>query len=110
MSEQAEPVAHPSEYFKQKEVTAKGNEASVLVKGKYSPEIIHVKAGLPVTLHFYRDEDADCTNEVVFEGLNIRKRLPARETTTIVLMPSDTGEIPFSCGMGMVRGKLIVEK
>jgi Cu(I)/Ag(I) efflux system membrane fusion protein len=110
MSGQAEPVAHPSEYFKQKEVTAKGNEASVLVKGKYSPEIIHVKAGLPVTLHFYRDEDADCTNEVVFEGLNIRKRLPARETTTIVLMPSDTGEIPFSCGMGMVRGKLIVEK
>jgi membrane fusion protein, copper/silver efflux system len=110
MNQGKEPVAHPSEYFKQTEVTAKENEASVLVKGKYTPEIIHVKAGKPVTLHFYRDEDSDCTNEVMFEGLNIRKRLPARETTTIVFTPADTGEIPFSCGMGMVRGKLIVEK
>ena len=69
-----------------------------------------MKVGSPVTLHFYRDEDADCTNEVVFETLGIRRRLPARETTTIMFTPSDTGEIGFSCGMGMVRGKVIVEK
>ncbi|MBM2841417.1 MAG: cupredoxin protein, partial [Bacteroidetes bacterium] len=53
---------------------------------------------------------ADCTNQVVFEGLNIRRQLPARRTTIIELTPSDTGEIAFACGMGMVRGKLIVEK
>jgi Cu(I)/Ag(I) efflux system membrane fusion protein len=105
-----EPYARPSEYFKPTEKHADNNEAGILVKGKYSPEIIHVKAGVPVTLHFYRDEDADCTNEVVFESLGIRRRLPARETTTIVFTPRDTGEIAFSCGMGMVRGKLIVSK
>jgi Cu(I)/Ag(I) efflux system membrane fusion protein len=105
-----EPYARPSEYFKATEKLAENNEAAILVKGRYSPEIIHVKAGKPVTLRFYRDEDADCTNEVVFESLGIRRRLPARETTTIVFTPSDTGEIGFSCGMGMVRGKLIVEK
>ncbi|HCV42433.1 MAG TPA: hypothetical protein DGH68_03045 [Bacteroidetes bacterium] len=102
--------ARPSEYVKPLEKHADGNEVEILVKGRYTPEVIHVKAGEPVTLHFYRDEDADCTNEVVFESLGIRRRLPARETTTIVFTPSDTGEIPFSCGMGMVRGKLIVEK
>lgn len=106
----AEPFARPSEYFKPAEKDAIDNEIGILVKGRYTPEIIHVKAGEPVTLHFYRDEDADCTNEVVFESLGIRRRLPARETTTIVLTPSDTGEIPFSCGMGMIRGKLIVGK
>ncbi len=105
-----EPFARPSEYFKPAEKNAANNEIGILVKGRYSPEVIHVKVGKPVTMHFYRDEDADCTNEVVFESLGIRKRLPARETTTIVFTPSDTGEVSFSCGMGMVRGKLIVEK
>jgi Cu(I)/Ag(I) efflux system membrane fusion protein len=82
----------------------------ILVKGKYLPEEIHVKVGEKVRLDFFRDEDADCTNEVVFEGLQIRKRLPAREHTIIELTPTATGEIPFACGMGMVRGKLIVHK
>jgi Cu(I)/Ag(I) efflux system membrane fusion protein len=108
--EPVEPFARPSEYFREKEKHAENNEAAILVKGRYTPEVIHVRAGEPVTLRFYRDEDADCTNEVVFEDLGIRRRLPARETTTIVFTPKDTGEIAFSCGMGMVRGKLIVGK
>ncbi|GEM_PF-633486 len=86
------------------------SEVNILVKGRYSPDIIHVKLGQPIWLKFYRDEDADCTNEVVFESLNIRRRLPARRTTFIEFTPNDTGEIAFACGMGMVRGKLIVEK
>jgi Cu(I)/Ag(I) efflux system membrane fusion protein len=106
----AEVLAQPSQYFKSPEKHASGNETGILVKGRYSPEVIHVKVGKPVRLHFYRDEDADCTNEVVFENLGIRRRLPARETTTIVFTPTEVGEIAFSCGMGMVRGKLIVER
>lgn len=105
-----EQMAQPSKYFSSREIHAEHNEAAILVKGRYTPEIIHVKVGQPVKLRFYRDEDADCTNEVVFEGLGIRKHLPARTTTTITFTPSDTGEIAFSCGMGMVRGKLIVEE
>ena len=105
-----EPFARPSEYFGVHELTAVHNEAGILVKGRYTPDVIHVKVGRPVTLHFYRDEDADCTNEVVFEDFGIRRRLPARETTTITFTPKDTGEVGFECGMGMVRGTLIVEK
>lgn len=86
------------------------SEVNILVKGRYSPDVIHVKIGQPIRLKFFRDEDADCTNQVVFEGLNIRRQLPARRTTIIELTPSDTGEIAFACGMGMVRGKLIVER
>jgi membrane fusion protein, copper/silver efflux system len=81
----------------------------VVVKGRYFPDSIHVHQGERVRLKFYRDEDADCTNEVVFESLNIRRRLPARETTTIEFLADTPGEISFACGMGMIRGKIIVE-
>jgi Cu(I)/Ag(I) efflux system membrane fusion protein len=80
----------------------------VLVKGRYYPDSVHVRQGERVRMKFYRDEDADCTNEVVFESLNIRRRLPARETTTIEFRADTPGEIPFTCGMGMIRGKIIV--
>lgn len=85
------------------------NEHRILVKGKYIPEVIRVASGTPVKLHFYRDEDADCTNEVIFDDFRIRRRLPARKTTTVELPASRPGEYHFTCGMGMVHGKLIVE-
>jgi len=92
------------------EVASENGEVNILVKGKYSPDVIHVKQGKKVKLRFYRDEDSDCTSEVVFESLNIRRHLPAWTATTIELTPKDAGEIHFTCGMGMVRGKLVVEK
>lgn len=85
------------------------DEINILVKGRYKPDVIRVKQGKPVRLHFYRDEDADCTNEVVFDDFKIRKRLPARQTTTIELPPAKPGEYHFTCAMGMVSGKLVVE-
>jgi len=81
----------------------------ILVKGAYVPDEIHVKAGKPVIIQFYRDEDSFCTSEVVFPTLDIRRGLPAWKTTTIRLKPQPAGEIPFQCGMGMVDGRLVVE-
>ena len=31
------------------------------------------------------------------------------QPTTVELVPKEPGEYPFSCGMGMLRGRLIVE-
>ncbi|MFQ6037217.1 MAG: cupredoxin domain-containing protein [Candidatus Aminicenantales bacterium] len=83
-------------------------EVQVVVKGGYDPDVIVVKKGIPVRLHFYRDETADCSDTIVFGDFNIRKPLPAFQTTTIELRPEKEGEYPFTCGMGMLRGKLIV--
>lgn len=85
-------------------------EVRILVKGRYAPDLIRVKVGKPVRLHFFRDEDADCTSEVVFTDLNLRRSLPARETTSIEIVPREVGELEFTCGMGMIRGRLVVEK
>jgi membrane fusion protein, copper/silver efflux system len=82
----------------------------IMVNGTYSPDVVRVKAGQEVRLQFYRAEDSECTSEVVFEGLNIKRKLPAFKTTTITIPPQEAGEISFACGMGMVHGKLIVER
>ncbi|MFP4081495.1 MAG: cupredoxin domain-containing protein [Candidatus Aminicenantes bacterium] len=83
-------------------------EAEIKVKGGYDPDVIVVKKGIPVRLNFYRDETADCSDTVVFGHFNIRKPLPAYRTTSIEFTPEEEGEYEFTCGMGMLRGKLIV--
>ncbi len=83
-------------------------EVKIIVKGGYSPDVIVVKKGVPVRLDFYRDETADCSDTIVFGDFKIRKPLPAFKTTAIEFTPEKEGEYVFTCGMGMMRGKLIV--
>ena len=85
-------------------------EVRVIVKGGYSPDVIVVKQGAPVKLDFYRDETASCSEEILFGDFGIARHLPAFETTTIELMPEKAGEFTFTCGMNMMRGKLVVEQ
>jgi plastocyanin domain-containing protein len=84
-------------------------EIKVTVKGGYDPDVIVVKKGIPVKIDFYRDETESCSEEIVFGDFNIRKSLLPFKTTSIEFIPEKTGEYVFTCGMGMLRGKLIVE-
>jgi len=84
-------------------------QVKIRVKGGYSPDLIVVKQGRPVRLDFYRDETASCSEEVVFGDFGIARPLPAYETTAIEFTPDKAGEFTFTCGMNMLRGKLIVE-
>ena len=83
-------------------------EIRVVVKGGYTPDTIVVKKSIPVRLNFYRDESADCSETVVFGDFSIRKSLPAFQTTPVEFTPDKEGEFVFTCGMGMLKGKLIV--
>lgn len=84
-------------------------EIKVTVKGGYSPDVIVVKPGKPVRLDFYRDETASCSEQVIFGDFGIARTLPAYKTTPIEFTPDRVGEFTFTCGMNMMRGKLIVE-
>jgi len=84
-------------------------EIKVTVKGGYSPDVIVVKKGSPVRLDFYRDETASCSEQVIFGDFRIARDLPAFKTTTVEFTPDKAGEFTFTCGMNMMRGKLIVE-
>jgi plastocyanin domain-containing protein len=83
-------------------------EIKVTVKGGYSPDVIVVKQGKPVRLDFYRDETASCSEQIIFGDFGIAKSLPAFKTTAVELTPDKPGEFTFTCGMNMMRGKLVV--
>jgi len=92
------------------QTTASGvQEIKITVKGGYSPDVIVVKEGVPVRLDFYRDETASCSEQVIFGDFRIARDLPAFKTTPVEFTPDKTGEFTFTCGMNMMRGKLIVE-
>lgn len=85
-------------------------EVSIIVKGGYVPDTIQVRAGQPVRLKFYRDETSACSEQVIFGDFGIARDLPAYKTTAIEFTPDRSGEYTFTCGMNMLRGKLIVRK
>lgn len=84
-------------------------EAMVLVKGGYTPDVIIVEKGKPVRLNFVRTESSSCSEMVLFPDFNKSAHLPEGETVPVELMPDREGEFEFQCQMGMLRGKLIVE-
>jgi len=84
-------------------------EAMILVKGGYTPDVIVVRAGKPVRLNFRREETATCSDKVIFADFNKSAELPTGETVAVEFLPKEPGEYAFSCPMGMFRGRLIVE-
>lgn len=91
-------------------VTSSGyQEAMVLVKGGYTPDVIVVEHGRPVRLNFRREESAACSEMVLFGDFGKSAKLPEGETVAVELLPEKPGEYEFACQMGMLRGKLVVE-
>lgn len=91
-------------------VTTSGyQEAMILVKGGYTPDVIVVERGKPVRLTFLREEAAACSEMVLLPDFNRSAKLPEGEAVPIEFVPNERGEYEFSCQMGMLRGKLIVQ-
>ena len=85
-------------------------QAQIVVDGGYSPEVIVVKRGQPVTLNFLRKDPSDCLEEVVLPDFGVRRHLALNETTSIEIRPDQAGEFTFSCGMNMFHGKIKVSE
>ena len=84
-------------------------EAMILVKGGYTPDVIVVQRGKPVRFNFRREETAACSEMVIFNDFGKSAHLPTGETVPVEFLPEKPGEYEFTCQMGMLRGKLIVE-
>jgi plastocyanin domain-containing protein len=85
-------------------------EVAVTVKGGYTPDVIVVQKGRPVRLTFIRQESSACSEKVLFPDFNQNASLPEGEQVTLEFTPAKEGEYEFQCQMGMLRGKLIVER
>jgi plastocyanin domain-containing protein len=75
----------------------------------FVPAMIKVKKGEPLTLIVTRKSDDTCAREIVIKDAGIRAKLPLNKPVTVNLTPTKSGELKYSCGMGMVGGVLSVE-
>lgn len=83
-------------------------QVPITVKGGYDPDVIVVRQGRPVRLLFTRQESSLCSEMVIFDKIGQSAKLPEGETIAVEFTPQESGEIPFQCQMGMLRGKIIV--
>jgi len=74
----------------------------------YQPDTITIKKGIPVRWVIDGSGITGCTSVIQIPSLEIRKQL-TRGENVIEFTPTQSGELPFSCGMQMVWGKFIVE-
>jgi len=93
----------------QAELAGGVQSALVVVKGGYTPDTIVVERGRPVRLVFRREESASCSERVVIPAFDKNALLPEGEEVALEFLPSERGEYPFSCQMGMFRGRIVVE-
>jgi plastocyanin domain-containing protein len=75
----------------------------------YKPASIKLRKGIPARVTFLRKTDATCAKEVVISAYGINRNLPLNEAVVVAFTPNKTGEFIFTCGMNMMRGKLIVK-
>lgn len=80
----------------------------------YEPEVLRFKKGVPVKINIERIDSGHCSKELIIRGMGIQKTLPGGSKdnpgkTTIEFTPTKKGNFPFTCGMGMLTGMIIVE-
>lgn len=94
--------------MKQNGTPGQAREVRVRVRGGYSPAVVRSEAGVPLRLLFSREEAAACSEQVVFPAFGRTATLPQGEDVAVELVPEVPGEYEFTCGTGMLRGRLLV--
>lgn len=80
---------------------------TTLTSGGYEP--ISVQAGIPVkwTIKAADGTINGCNGRIIIPSYNIEKQLAVGDNI-IEFTPAETGTIPYSCWMGMIRSKITV--
>ena len=79
-----------------------------LTERGYEPVSFKLRRGIPARVTFTRKVTATCATEVVLPEYGVRRALPLGEPVVVEFTPRKTGEFTFSCGMGMLRGSVVV--
>lgn len=78
------------------------------VNGGYQPNHFTIRAGTPVRWEVDATNGGGCLSVLVSRPLGIQKLLDQSPNNVIEFTPTQTGEIAFSCSMGMYRGSITV--
>ena len=74
----------------------------------YKPDQIDVKAGEDVTLVFTMVEETECGSEVQIPSTQAHAKLALNVPTPLPFKADKPGPVAFTCGMGMMKGTLVV--
>ena len=74
----------------------------------FEPSVLRVKNNILVRFLINGDGATGCTNKIIIPDFGIEKNIKKGENV-IELTPKKIGPIAYSCWMGMVRGKIVVE-
>jgi hypothetical protein len=101
----ATPTQPATQESKSEEQTAK-----VILSDKgYEPASLKLKPDIPARITFLRQTDTTCGTEIVIPEYGIKTKLPLNKEVVVELTPKKSGEFEFTCGMGMLRGKIVVQ-
>jgi sulfite exporter TauE/SafE/copper chaperone CopZ len=76
----------------------------------YSPTVFRIQKDIPVRWEINAINLSGCTDEVIIPRLGISSGKLRPGKNIVEFTPTETGTLPFSCWMGMVGGKFIVEE
>lgn len=91
--------------------TASGGvqSALIIVRGGYTPDTIVLQRNVPAKLVFRREESAACSERVVLPAFGQGATLPQGEEVAVEFLPTARGEFWFTCHMGVLQGRIVVE-
>lgn len=82
-------------------------EINITASG-YSPNYFKVKKDLPVTIRLTNTGTYSCASAFRIPSLGISENVGPNQSQTFTFTPRETGQIQFSCVMGMYRGVIEV--
>lgn len=84
-------------------------QATIVISNvRYAPDVMALKTGVPVKLTIDRRESNACSDAFVIPALGVNVNLKPNAKTVVEFTPKSTGNVPFTCGMGMMSGTFIV--
>jgi len=83
-------------------------EVTITVQGGYQPSEVTLKKGVPARLRFVRKDSGGCGEELLIPDFEVKQPLPGLKETVVDFVPDKAGTFPFSCGMQMMKGTLVV--
>jgi plastocyanin domain-containing protein len=79
-----------------------------LTRRGYEPSSIRLRKGVRTRLTFIRKTEDDCGRQLLIPAYHLKRDLPINKPVTVTFTPRRSGTFGFSCGMDMLRGKLVV--
>jgi plastocyanin domain-containing protein len=80
-----------------------------LANGVYRPNVLKVKAGVPLRLHVLVRDRHSCSTKLLVPDLKLDFDLPSTGTVDLLVPAASPGAYLFTCGMKMVKGSIVVE-